>query len=221
MKLFSVVTISAMLVTLAACEGGGGRKVAGKQCPSNHAPISMKLVGNQTEISLDPAAKQLVPGTYTYQGSTAFYKDKSNSTTPYMMEITDAKEKNTQRWKAVATCVRNAKAGLNLGFSSQVVRTLEVGAAPDLKTFFETREISVTLAGSFKVNSTDGQQKVEDIPSKAYEKLTTPAKLMMVKKSDTDFEIRAHYADPQGAAGQGELWVVTRLKRANLPAKKP
>lgn len=220
MQKISIVSLATLLLIMSACNSGGARRVTGKQCPANYN-VAMTPGKGESVISLDPAAKQMAPGTYVYQSATAYFHDKKED---FRVEITDAKDaKNKQapnQFKTVPTCVRNAKGGLMLGLETQGINGLEVqaGANGELKTIFDLKSYGVTVVpGSMKVTSTLRQQKVEAAPGKAYENVATP---LLIKKNEVDYELRSAFED-----AQKKVFLIVRFKltkpAAAVPAKKP
>ncbi len=199
----------AVVLLLTACNSGGGRRLTGKQCSAKYS-VSMVPGKGETLISLDPALKQLAPGTYVYQSATAYFHDKKED---FRVEVTDSKDsKNKQspdQFKAVPTCVRNAKGGLMLGFETQGIHSLSVEAGADgtLKTIYDLKTYSVVIVpGSMKVSSTRRPEKVEAAPGKAYENVGTA---VLIKKNESDYEIRSAFEDTQMKG-----FLIVRLKRS-------
>lgn len=203
MKSFHVVSFISTLLLLSACNSGGARRVVGKQCPVNYS-VSMVPKGNEVLVSLDPAAKQLTPGYYTYQSATAYFQDKTND---FRVEVIDSKNSKSQKdktkFEATANCVRNAKGGLMLSFETVGVSKIEV--TPDFKTFYDVRSYGVTVVpGSMKATSSTKQEKVEAAPGKAYENV---ADVILLKKNATDYELRSAFEDQSK-----KVFLVVRLK---------
>lgn len=213
MKKISIVTlVIGLAVGMSACNSGSTRRTGGKMCPADYKPNEVKLGKGQKAISMVPADKQMLPGTYEYTGSTTYYRDTA---TDFRVEITDAKDPKKDVFKATATCVRNPKAGLNFSFAAQGVSRIEIDN--EYKTFFDTKEIKFDVNPQrFTITSTAKLEKTEGIPSKAYEDIQAGTKeYMMIKINDSLYEIRSHVADKAG-----EYYLTMRFKYAK-PGTKP
>lgn len=177
------LTAMTLALFLSACSGGGGRRVAGKQCPLNYDPYPMDIPANQ-KIDL---SQPLPPGTYEYNGAHLYYKNPSIG---YKLELVDAKQRDGS-FKGTIGCVRNgtqerlSKAMSTEGISNMVVEAGSSKVTSDVKTY----GFSFFPDGKVNFNFVKSNTKVER-PSDLFTGKVT--KSFMFKRSDSEYEIRSY-----------------------------
>lgn len=205
MKLFSVVTF-AVAMSIVACSGGGQRTTLGRQCPAGGwKPFTMDLNNSQERVELDPNLNQILPGKYTYEGSTLYYVDKSD----LRVQVDDARQKDNN-FKSNTSCIRNPKAALN-PVSVDAVRNIVLDK--NKKYAVEVNTISINIENTvFKASTkTDPNKKLES-PKEPY--LQAAESFMVAIKNDTThYEIRSRGTTPSG----GEYILQVRLTRTDNP----
>ena len=206
---------------LSACSGGGGGLVGGGKdmCAKNFSLAPDVLRKGEVELDLDPAAKQLIPGEYTYNGADLYYVDSQND---LRFLVSDVKQSDPAVFTPTVECYRNAYPGMaGIAFESQGVSGMRVEA--DGKVLIETRRFNILVAksvvlGDFDKNSGD----VPKAPKEIFDDPSNPSHgqlVHLVKTSPTaptDFELRT-----TGVTARGRYDLIIRLQRRDLPAPTP
>lgn len=205
MKAFSILTTFALVLGLAACNGGGGRRTSGSQCPDGEfKPVPMDIQPNQIKLSLKAEDKQIPPGVYTYQGATIYYEDKSS-----LRILAKDVQQKAQEFKASVFCIRNAKAKLN-PVAVDAIRSMDVTTGNKVIADVTTYSLGIENT-KFKAQSVKNQSKKVESPSLVFDAAKFGQGdyfLLKSKTDDVNFEIRA-----KGADANGRFFVSIRLKK--------
>jgi hypothetical protein len=211
MKSFQLFTVLALisLVGLNACSGGGSSLVYGDhdRCKENFSLFPDKPTNGQTELKLDPAAKEIPPGVYAYNGADLYYVDSKTNLRVLVHDSLD--EKNGTSSSSIG-CYRNAKPGM----TGMVVEAEGISAMTvdqNFKTTIETREFNFVIAGgTMERDFRKGQDKLEKSPLEIYDP-AHPAQFVKTSvNANTDFELRS-----SGVSSTGTYELVIRLKRTD------
>ena len=207
MKSLSLVISVALVLGGTACNGGGGRKVSGSQCPEVFKPISMDVGANQTKLSLVRQQEQIPPGKYTYDGSSLYYVDKSN----LRVLAHDNKQKDGTTFKGSTGCIRNGKNELHPvaieGIWSMLVSADKKGIISDVNLFTIGQE-----NGKFKVVSSKLAKTVQSPSDTFVDANAATYFLVETANNRTDYELRS-----VGNINNGEYYLSIRFKRTDLP----
>lgn len=223
MKSFQVVSFfcASSLLVLSACSGGGGGLLSGGRdmCAKNFSLAPNVLRKGEVELDLDPSAKQLIPGEYTYNGADLYYVDSQND---LRVLVSDVKQIDPTMFKTTVECYRNAYPGMaGISFQSQGVSGMRVEA--DGKVLIETRSFDLVVAkgivtGHFNKSSGD----VPKAPKEIFDDPSNPSHgqlVHLIKTSPTtatDFELRT-----TGVTARGTYDLIIRLQRRDLAAPTP
>lgn len=210
-KYLPVILAALMVVGVAACSGGGGRRILGERCPGgDYKLFPDTLPANQHKIDLSDAAneKLIPPGVYTYQGATLYYKDVSD----LRLALKDVKQKDGKTFVAGVTCTRNAQKPLSQSFVIEGIQSFTVSKdnkmlAGEVKGF-SLKDVATQLTGDAKTV----QGKSFNSPSEVYKDLASEYYLLTTDNDNTHYEIRSTKSDSLGT-----YYLIIYLTRADEP----
>lgn len=204
MKSFQLFSVLALAV-LSACNGGGGRRSVGGQCPAGvYEPIPLKVGANQIELSLKAEDGQIPEGDYSYEGAVLYFEGVNG----LRMQIYDVRQSG-DKFKAHVGCVRNAQRPLS-PFSISGIRSLNVDKVDPKKIVAEVTDYNVHSDGKYVTEATKNPSKSLQSPAEAYQ--TSRAIMLSYKNNDVNYEIRSTTKD-----AYGEYFLKINLKRTKKP----
>jgi len=187
-----------LLLTLANCDSGGGKKVTGARCPAEYNPVEMNVTPDK-KIALDNIPQQAVPtGEYVLSNASLYYTDNSG----FRVLISDGAITD-KGYKGKIGCVRNADKMVE-GTVVQVdgISLFNIASSPDGEgSFYRTtsgdiKQFGFTIRGRAIVTQVENtNRKVQGSLSKVYESAQSS---FMFKVSDTVYEIRSSGQTPHG-----------------------
>lgn len=212
-KYLSIAGSCLLALSLAACSGGGGRRIIGKQCPGGDFKLFPdQLPPNQHKIDLALAddEKKIPAGIYDYNGATLFYTDKSG----LRLQVDDIRQRDGT-YKAAISCTRDAKQPLSAPFNVDGVLKLDV--SKDFKILGEVKNFTLQFLnrkfiGDAKV--VDG--KTVNSPREIYKDTANEYYMVTTDNNSTNYEIRS-----KGTNENGTYYLSVRLVRKDKPAATP
>jgi hypothetical protein len=207
MKKYQVLTVL-FAVALAACNGGGGRKSLGSQCPSgDYKPVRSEIGTNQQKVDLkSDDFTQIPPGVYDYTGATVYYLDKSD----LRLQLEDVKQKDGS-FMANWGCIRNSSNKLSGAINVESITKMVVSADHKM-TIDEVREYRLFAKdGKFEKTSSKSQKTVGS-PKETMSDKTKDLFFVMTNQNPYDFEVRAFGGDENG-----QFAIAARFKRTDNP----
>ncbi len=211
MKSLSLVTACTLVFGLLACNGGGGRKVGGSQCPEVFKPISTEVGPNQRKLSLRKQDEQIPRGKYVYNGSSLYYVDKSN----LRVLAHDNKPKDSPTFKGSTGCIRNSTNKLT---PVAIEGIWEMDVHADLKEIItDVNVFTIGMEnGKYKVSAVKQGKKVESPSDTFVQAKASTYFLVETANNETDYELRS-----VGNINGGEYYLSIRFKRTPYPAPPP
>lgn len=216
-SLFSLASI----LTFSACNGGGGSAfTGGREMCAKVSPIApdRALTKDQAELSLDPAAKQLPPGVYSYKGATLYYVDKA---TGVHVQMSDVQQGVASSFKAMVDCYRGAYPGMSgINVQAQGISEMRVEADGKIPLMQKYNFNFKTAQGVVVPEFSKSGDPVAGAPKDVFDDPNNPSRglpLHFVKTSPTgptQFELRTSGVT---ATNGGSYDLVIRLERADLP----
>lgn len=205
MKKYQLLTLS-LMVSIAACNGGGGRKTVGSQCPGgDYKPVRSEVGPNQQKVDLRAEDfAQVPPGVYEYTGATLYYHDKSD----LRLQLEDVKQKDGT-FKASWACARNSIQPLSGPLQVESISKMTVSADHKV-TINEVRQVGISLKDGKLDKASNKLQKTVGAPKETINDKTKDFFFVLTNQNQFDFEIRAFGGDEKG-----QFSFAARFKRKN------
>ena len=214
--MIKVLSLLPLAIFLSSCSDGGSRRIdpAGA-CRDHYDPIQME-VPRAEKLSLELSDQEIPPGVYTYAGAEVFIQDKIDEK-DLVIHVREQKVEGRDEYQGSGLCERGFRAGLSVSYEVSGISSMKVDA--DNKADFSTRTFPVQFdVDGRKLNFKEGSSSQNESPSKAFlGKPSAVSEFALFKISDTSFEIRSIDQYPDGL----KIKLITRLNRADLPAKDP
>lgn len=205
MKSNQILTL-ALTMAIAACNGSGGRKTVGSQCPGgDYKPVREELAPNQQKVDLRAEDfAQVPPGVYEYTGSTLYYHDKSD----LRLQLEDVRQKDGS-FKASWGCARNSIRPLSGPIQVESISKMTVNADHKV-TIDEVRQMGISLKDGKLDKSSSKVEKTVGAPKETINDKTKDFFFVLTDNNQFDFEIRAFGGDENG-----KFSFAARFKRRN------
>lgn len=213
MKRFqALIIVSAALLALSACSGGGRGRVLGIQCPLSYKPVEMGIDAGQ-KIGLD---QDLPTGEYKYDGAEFYYVDPQGDTRISIQDV----RLGADQFKSRIGCARNIRMGEpNLTLYTLGVSAMKIEANHKITTF-EARRIGFVIEDG-KVHaytSAVTPEEKPESPSKVYEEGAAGESFVFKPNPDSDdrLEIRSSGNTEDG----GTYTLVVRFVKVPPPVEQ-
>jgi hypothetical protein len=186
---FKITLVVGLAALLSACNSGsGGSRVQGTQCASVYDPFPTTGIPDHQKVNYKNT-NEIPDGDYVYAGASLYYVDASD----YRVQISDVRQKDGS-FRPVTSCVRNdALKPKSLVVATEGVSDMNVVSG---KVTSSVRQFGFHLLpdGRMSYDVAPDQNNKPDLPSDIYENQDS----VMIRKSDTAFEIRSKGQTPDG-----------------------
>jgi hypothetical protein len=208
MKISAMWTILAVLVTLTACGGEGGRRIGGQRCPNSYNPVDM--AAKKAKLKVDAKANdfsELPAGTYKYAGAELYYSDRGTRGKILLTDVRRGAKESTD-FNPKISCVRNYLSLQRAGGISVSVSGVSDFILDDnhSMTSFEVKDYGFEFKNGHRK---DEFKKADSKPGtfkEVYNNIAETA--FVIKINETRYQIRSYYP---GSKKHGDTYLLILL----------